>query len=106
MCMSLSVCREMYVCRYFKSACLYVSNFYFCISQSVCPRGLYPIVYVMYVSNVCVLCMSVYSRAPHWCTMYICISELGQLLQSYFATYRQFTITKATEECGICIKPM
>ena len=63
MCMSLSVCREMYVCRYFKSACLYVSNFYFCISQSVCPRGLYPIVYVC-VQCVCTVYFCVFTRAP------------------------------------------
>ena len=33
--------------------------------------------------------------------VYIWISELGQPLQSYFGPFRQFTITKATEECEV-----
>ncbi len=39
---------------------------------------------------------------PYSCSLAVIkktISELGQPLQSYFGLYRQFTITKAAEEC-------
>ena len=48
-----------------------------------------------------------YSRDPvgrasaHASPVFIWISELSQPLQPYFGLYRQFTITKAAEECEI-----